>query len=624
MRLLTKVTISVMGVVLVLSSPAGADESSVYFATGASNVKPAAINKVVKTAGGGATWHLTGFTDPRGSEEINRRLRASRAESVKRALMAAGVDEGNISVEEGSDSGEADPKTYWKLRRVSIRYEGGKGPVVAQEPTGEPDKQAAADDKKARAEQKRAEAAEARAAAAEKKRAAAEERKAAAEQARADAAAKKAEQLAKRDESKRAAAEAARAAAEAKKAERAQKLQAEADAKKAAADAKAEADAKKAAANDKKDPDGQRVAMRSSTTGSTDKEPTNTAGEPKKLEHIRLIYWKALNHGLWIIAKQKGFFEQEGFDAELKETDEDAHAISKHVGLAVAGGAEDTRAIQAGQKKYTAGAVCGYGTHQAMADGDPIVDIGSMIMMPESLLMKKELADELDNNIRAFKGKKIGDTIYGASKRTFKYNNVLRGYLEQAGLKDRQDYNILEFSDPNKEIAELAAGNLDVAKVFPPADIEFVRQHPDYVRVPFAKFFPYLPCCRQVVTREQLKQNRGKYVRLLRASIRAHQFTVQHPREAAEILAKWLGLSPSVVRQAIMTSYVNLTPDPMRKGVEMYQRTNDKFTGTKTATAEFIDTSLYRDALLGLQSEDDSPTSQGYYKTMISRYRANN
>ncbi len=73
-----------------------------------------------------------------------------------------------------------------------------------------------------------------------------------------------------------------------------------------------------------------------------------------------------------------------------------------------------------------------------------------------------------------------------------------------------------------------------------------------------------------------------------------------------------------------MSSYVTLTPDPMRKGVELYQRTNDKFVGKKTSTAEFIDTSLYRDALLSLAKNSADPISKGYYDTMISRFRANN
>ena len=105
---------------------------------------------------------------------------------------------------------------------------------------------------------------------------------------------------------------------------------------------------------------------------------------------------------------------------------------------------------------------------------------------------------------------------------------------------------------------------------------------------------------------------------------RAHQYTIQHPRETSAILGKWLKTPPDVIREAIMSTYISLNPDPMRKGVELLQRTNENITGMKASVAEYIDTSLYRDALFGLAKENDDDGSKGYYDTMISRFRANN
>jgi len=44
----------------------------------------------------------------------------------------------------------------------------------------------------------------------------------------------------------------------------------------------------------------------------------------------------------------------------------------------------------------------------------------------------------------------------------------------------------------------------------------------------------------------------------------------------------------------------------------------------KASVAEYIDTSLYRDALFSLAKENDDDGSKGYYDTMISRFRTNN
>ena len=540
MRVPTKVIFLLLGAGWALSVQA--EEAAVYFATGSSTAKPAAVRKIVGHAGKGATYRVSGWTDPRGSEEINRRLRTERAESVKRALLTAGVGEDLIQLEDGGSApASTNPKDYWKLRRATVRYEPGRGtPVARGEKPASPPTTATAT---------------------------------------------------------------------------------------AAPPAEGASSAKPAEAATKPAEGGTAVAMASTSTSTG--QP-GKAGGKKELEHIRLIYWRALNHALWIVAKQKGFFEQEGFDVDLVETDEDARVIAKHVedakrgSVGTAGGVQSTSALERGQKRFAAGAVCGFATHEAMARNEPVVDIGSMIMIPESLLMKKSLAERLDKDIRAFKGAKMGDITYGAGVHDFKYSNILRVQLEKNGLKEGQDFQIGEYKDLNDAYQALAAGKIDIAKGFPPSDIEFVRSHPDFVRVPFAKFFPYLPCCRQVVTRAQLKDHRDRYVRLLRASIRAHQFIVLHPKEAAEVIGQWLKIPPALVRQSIMSAYVTLTPDPMRKGVELYQRANDRFTHTTTSTAEFIDTSLYRDALFGLARENEDPEAQGYFATVISRFRTNN
>lgn len=534
-------TIFVAGTLLT-GSFVKADEQFVYFDTAGTKLTPkakAVLKKLAKRIGS-ASVKLTGSSDPRGSEEINLRLRNERVQSVHDYLVSLGVPDGQIQADPGQ-AGEGAPPTYWKLRNVDVSGEFSSAPVVASKRNEEPV-----------AEPQHAEPAPAKPAA---KPAVAEERPA-----------------------------------------------------------------------PREDQHGERVAMATTTPDSSHGgeaiKPEGTKPE-KKLEPIRLIYWRALNHALWIVAKQKGFFADEGFDVDLVETDEDARLIRSKVSIAT--GVESTKALERGQKRFTAGAVCGFAVHEGMAKGEQIVDIGSMIMTPESLVMKKELADALDKDIRAFKDKKIGDVLDDAASHTFKYNNVLRGQLEKIGLKDNQDFKIIEYRDQNKVLDDLANGRLDVAKIFPPSDIEFLRTHPGFRRVPFAKFFPYLPCCRQLVTRAQLRDHRERYVRLLRASIRAHEFTIEHPREAAEIIGKWLHLSPSLVRQSIMSAYVTLTPDPMRKGVDLYQRTNNKFVGKKTSTAEFIDTSLYRDALFSLAKENSAdPVSKGYYDTMISRFRANN
>lgn len=83
---------------------------------------------------------LDGYADPRGTQAHNRKLAASRAESVKAFLVARGVPSSQITAQgHGASSpvkGETTEETYWLSRRVAIRFKGI--PAVSRKPETAP------------------------------------------------------------------------------------------------------------------------------------------------------------------------------------------------------------------------------------------------------------------------------------------------------------------------------------------------------------------------------------------------------------------------------------------------------------------------------------------------------
>ncbi|HEU4538910.1 MAG TPA: OmpA family protein, partial [Polyangiaceae bacterium] len=72
---------------------------------------------------------LVGHTDPRGDDDYNMQLGGRRAEAVKSAIAAFGVENGRIDV---SSRGEADAKgteeaSWAQDRRVDINLKPGGG-----------------------------------------------------------------------------------------------------------------------------------------------------------------------------------------------------------------------------------------------------------------------------------------------------------------------------------------------------------------------------------------------------------------------------------------------------------------------------------------------------------------
>lgn len=70
----------------------------------------------------GRKLELVGHTDPRGSDEYNKQLGRSRAESVRDFLLGQGLPQANLTTRSvGESDADADPSEWAYDRRVDIR-----------------------------------------------------------------------------------------------------------------------------------------------------------------------------------------------------------------------------------------------------------------------------------------------------------------------------------------------------------------------------------------------------------------------------------------------------------------------------------------------------------------------
>jgi NitT/TauT family transport system substrate-binding protein len=349
--------------------------------------------------------------------------------------------------------------------------------------------------------------------------------------------------------------------------------------------------------------------------------PADKEAKPEgpKLETIDVIYWKNVTHGLFIIAKKMGFFEKEGFNVRLRESHLEANELNMQL-------AEDIKmqvtriplsAKDVKSKRYFLGAVCPYGFHEALSEKMPFVQIGGMLANPNTFLAKKELVEAAMKNLRAFKGITIGranDLPNG-----FDSNYFLLDRLIALGFKEGVDFKVKNFPTDGEAVNALARGEIDVLPSGPPDDLEFTKRHPDYAIFPMSQLNLNLPCCRQVVTRDNLKRNREKYVRFERAVIRAQRYLSEHPDESIEILAGFLKLPVSTIRSIFQRPGFALYANPNVKGTRVFADTMVQRLGKNKVgdVREAVDTSVYEEALLDLVKKEPAPA----YNEMLSRYR---
>ncbi len=229
------------------------------------------------------------------------------------------------------------------------------------------------------------------------------------------------------------------------------------------------------------------------------------------------------------VAKFKGFFKEEGLDAELVQ-------ITANVSIAaLAGGNVDYNLIL-----------------QSVVTGNlrglPIKVAGILIERPNHVVVVnpriKQFAD--------LKGKKIAVSSFGSAT-----DILARLTVEHFKLNPNRDVQFIAAGGGSGRLAQLESGLVDAAVVAPPSDaVAESRGFKSLVRTRDILLFPV----NGVGLHEQkLKNNRGEVKRVLRALLKANRFILDDKKGAVEILQKWGRTSQAVAEQGYASSSANFS-----------------------------------------------------------------
>ncbi|HEY2917743.1 MAG TPA: ABC transporter substrate-binding protein [Candidatus Binatia bacterium] len=240
-----------------------------------------------------------------------------------------------------------------------------------------------------------------------------------------------------------------------------------------------------------------------------------------------------------LIAQEKGIFEKNGLKAEIIRINSDA---------------TNSQALISGDIDAASGVPTGL--VQFNLQGIAVVNLGSWDNQVSYTLMTKDKISDLSQ----LRGKKIGiNRITGRSAL------ILRVMLEDAGLNTSKDVTLLQLGGSQERLAALLRGGVDAA----PVDFVFERkmQKIGFHLVP-SKKTPFMngPV---MVTAANLKANRAKWTRFVKAYIEAtHYMTVNKPG-SIDVLKKFIlpgednDTLDHVYEQMRDRATVNLiTPDP--------------------------------------------------------------
>lgn len=322
-----------------------------------------------------------------------------------------------------------------------------------------------------------------------------------------------------------------------------------------------------------------------------------TVGTASADNKIRVGYLPSTGDSLYFIAKEKGYFADEGLDVELNEfqtgPDEINSLLADKLDVEAGGVGEPLNFINNGKDLQIIGGAMGGGSSAIAKDN--------------------QTAEALRNDPKNYEGKTVATVKMSTPDVTIK------AALKAQGV-DLNKVNFVEFKTAADVVQAVKSGKAEVGLVWPP--FEYTAQQQGLVLVKYSdEYQPNHPCCRIVTTAAKVKENPDKWVKFEKALIRAYDFYKNNPDETTAIVGKYVKMDSATLKKALYNGHLSLVPDPNKKGTLNYWNfLKDLGYSNITDTAALdksIDTTIYKTALDQLSQQDPNNAN---YKFLQEQY----
>lgn len=313
-------------------------------------------------------------------------------------------------------------------------------------------------------------------------------------------------------------------------------------------------------------------------TAKQENEPAKAPGDKLKLN---IGYLPAVGDVLYFVAKEKGFYEEEGIDAEL---------------FSFTNSGEGLNAVKSG--KLDVGAFGTAAPQTFIAKGTPFVDIGGMQSEGHAVVAKPENVDQF-KTIQGFIGKKV------ATVRLATGDAVWRSALSKAGIDWKTQVTIQELDSPSAVLEAVKKGAVDAGLVWVPFS-EMAEQQGLKIATWSAQYMDGHVCCRVVALADKLKTNREAYVRLSRAHIRAYDFYLTNQDATIDIISKYVKLDKALLKKAAYSGHIHSIPDPDKKRFAAFWQAMKEagYLQSDVDITQYVNTDIYKEALTQLRERE--------------------
>jgi len=232
----------------------------------------------------------------------------------------------------------------------------------------------------------------------------------------------------------------------------------------------------------------------------------------------------------------------------------------------------------------------------AMYEGLDAKIVAGVQTQGSAIVIRPELADEYEGPL-SLKGKTIATFPPGSIQHT-----ILSKWLLDNGIDPEKDVDIKAMG-PSDAATAIGAKTVDAVFLPSPTPTIIVEEGNGVIVEWSGSMWPDHACCCLAASGKMIKEHPEMLKQIIKTHIRATDYEIEHPEEAAEIYAKWENANVSTIKHSIDATDMHWIHDPqleVESGIEyakvIYELNRERYEGKGIKVLEkgdIFDTRFY-------------------------------
>lgn len=338
------------------------------------------------------------------------------------------------------------------------------------------------------------------------------------------------------------------------------------------------------------------------TACSNSNDQKNSDVQLEKTE-FNIGYLNSTAHLLAFVAKEEGYFKEEGLNVTLTQ---------------FSSAAELSSGLESG--KLDVAFIGSVPTLTFQSQGHDLTIFGGAMTNGHGYVIKSEFTEgKSDWDVSILKGKNV------ASVKNSVQDAELQILLKNAGIaigEGNDKVNIVYFDSQKDAYAALQNSTIDAASVYSPyASLAEGQGYKVVYRCSEEDALQNQPCCRQVAATKALKANPASYNAFERALIKAYKFTQENEDGTIKDVKKYIDIDEAYIKTEVYGGYGSSVPDPDKIGtVALKQTIVDLGYTTDYDIEKLYNTEIYKNALDSILSENPNDSVYKLLKEHFDQY----